>query len=475
MIIRECAVTPSLFARFIPLSIVVAGLVASTATATGTGSDSARGSGESFWGPIPEPSDSLSLVYEDWGEAAWAHAVNLPYHAVRLPLSLVTTGLGAGVMYLDDSGAIPWLARVLGPKDLPYGFTVNFSLGGLVGAGGGATFYHDHVGGERNRLRLTWKSSQNGHHRVVLGTRFSEGQPRVYEVGAGYRTRSNARYFGLGYDAKEEDESFYSQDLTWGGVSVHQDLFAGIRVEPRVLFSAAHARGPHEDDDPTLATQFADDLPPGYRQRSDGVSFGLGLVRDTTTETGRPRLSVYHRLAASYFTSTNDDDISFWSYRAEMQEFLPLWYDDRALAVRGLYARLDPVDGDIPFQRLLTNDDPDLFRGYRDFRWRDQGMAVASAEMRWPLWAGATKDEFGLDVYLFGEAGQVFHDSDELRLDRLEPSYGGGIRFVSFGGFVGRAEYGVSDEESVFRLRGDQIFQFQKGTLFNGRNPIPER
>ena len=36
--------------------------------------DPQTGAGESHWGHIPEPADSLTLVYEDRGAPAWATA-----------------------------------------------------------------------------------------------------------------------------------------------------------------------------------------------------------------------------------------------------------------------------------------------------------------------------------------------------------------------------------------------------------------
>ena len=130
---------------------------------------------------------------------------------------------------------------------------------------------------------------------------------------------------------------------------------------------------------------------------------------------------------------------------------------------------------DIPFQRLMTNDDPDLFRGYRDFRWRGRGMAVLTAEYRWPLWALTHADRLGADLYLLADLGQVFDDFSEISTDAMTLSYGAGIRVLNLRGFVLRFEYARSGEEVVLRLRSDQVFQFAKGGLFHGRDPVPAR
>ena len=36
-------------------------------------------------------------------------------------------------------------------------------------------------------------------------------------------------------------------------------------------------------------------------------------------------------------------------------------------------------------------------------------------------------------------------------------------------------EIAKSEEETVVRIRGDQVFQFAKGGLFHGKNPVPTR
>jgi hypothetical protein len=98
----------------------------------------------------------------------------------------------------------------------------------------------------------------------------------------------------------------------------------------------------------------------------------------------------------------------------------------------------------LPFQRLMTNDDPDLLRGYRDFRWRGRGMVALSAEYRWPLWVHFRPDGPGLDLYLLAEIGQVYNDIDEITGDNLTFSYGAGVRLIGSRDFVARVEYIVS-------------------------------
>lgn len=449
-------------------------LLLATLLASGARAEESQPPVESHWGVFPAETDSVTAVFHHPSPPAWQTVVDVPYHVASVPLRLVVGGIGATVRYLDERHVVYRIARLIGPRELPYGVVGSFSAGGLTGLGVGATAVHDAFFGPDNRFRVGGKTSQNGHHRALLGIELGIGHPRTTQLGFGYRKSPNARFFGIGPTTREADESYYSREMTWMGASLHQTLGANVGVEASVLYSQVHAFGPRDDDDPALKDVY-DATPFGYGHRSDGVSLGIALEHDDTAELGRPETGGYRRLAAHYYTETSRADIAFVTYRAEVQHFFPLWFSKRALALRAFYSWIDPVTGDVPFQRLMTNDDPDLLRGYRDFRWHDRGMAVFTAEYRWPVWASSTVTGTGLDAYLFTDLGQVFGDPDELAARNVTESFGGGLRLVGSKGFTGRIEVGWSDEETIFRIRSDQVFQFQKHGLYHGRNPIPAR
>jgi hypothetical protein len=297
---------------------------------------------------------------------------------------------------------------------------------------------------------------------------------RELEMGVGLRTDANARYFGLGPESHESRESFYSHEVAWGGVGLRQSLARKIQFEARLILSGISARSPGSEE-PALATEFAGEIPPGYDDRSSGASTVLTLAQDTTTENGRPERGGVRRATFAWFQPT-EGDAAFTTARLELQQFIPLWHSKRALALRGHVTRLHyKGDDPIPFQRLLTNDAPDLFRGYKEFRWRDQGLLGLTAEYRWPIWARKSAEDLGVDAYMLFDAGQVYHQTADISADNLTTSYGFGFRLVSAYGFIGTLEFGRSEEESSFRLGAEQVFQFSRNGLYFGRNPFPVR
>jgi hypothetical protein len=452
--------------------VVAAGRAAAAADpAAGASPDSA-----SYWGPMPPPADSVTAVTHNSKKPAWEAALIVPYDIIALPFRGLGYGLGATVTYLDEKGVIATGRKLLGPRTGPFGVLLGFSAGGLSGFGVGLTVLDDAFLSPENRLKLRFQATVRGSRRVTMGLRLRDGHADSFQIGAGYRLQPNARYFGIGPFTPDEDESLYRQEVTWGGVTYTRQLPASFAGLASVIVSAIGARPSEEDDPPSLEEVFPNEIPAGFRDRSDGVTLSFVLRHETVPVEGRPTHGGVQRIKASYFEGTDDDDITFWTYRGEFEQFIPLWFSYRALGVRGYMSWIEQAGNDsIPFQRLMSNDEPDLLRGFHDFRWRDRGMTGLTFEYRWPIWANANAEATGLDAYLLADFGQVFSKLDEVGMRNLTDSYGFGIRMATVAGFVGRAEVSWSNEDTVFRLGSDQIFQFAKSGLYHGRTPVPTR
>lgn len=432
------------------------------------------GIGQSYWGTIPPVADSTSQVMRSQPMPVWEGMLVWPYRVITFPLKLVSIGIGESVEYLDEKKVIYKVGRLLGPREGPLGVQIQLEAGGLSGFGGGAAIQHDAFLGSGNRFRLYGTTTVTGTHRASMGLRFPTGATGQTDVGVGYRQRPNARYFGLGPESAESAKSYYGQNLAWLGTSYLQRVFGNVYLGGDVLLSSVDAKAAREDYVQQISDIFAGELPLGYGSTSKGISIGASLSHVTAIETGRPTRGGSHRIRATYFFG--DDNTEFLTYRVDLQQFFRLWYPTHVLALRIHGSWIDPVgNSEVPFQRLMTNDDPDLMRGFLDFRWRDRGMAVLSAEYRWPLWVLEQPDATGLDLYLLTDVGKVFGEVSEFDFNQLTVSYGAGLRLLGSGGFVLRLEYARSSEGDVWRLRTDQIFQFARGGFFHGRDPVPTR
>ena len=434
---------------------------------------------EAYWDSLPAAADSSDSTHAIFRDPPMPVAEAIFYWPVRVagePIVLLASGLGETVEFLDGKRVIHRVSKLLAPRRGPFGVVPDIQAGGLSGFGGGLSIEHDAFFRKGNLLRLRASGTTHGDTRLSLGTRFPLGEGEYFEFGTGYRVRGNARYFGIGPDSKGRDESFYRQELFWGGAGLRQALGAHVFWEADLLYSSVGAGEPREDTEPSISTKFAGALPAGFGEHSYGVSGSLQLVHDDEGGTGRTTKGGTRRVRVERFESTDKRDVGLWSYRAELQQFMTLWHPYRVLALRGYGSWLDPTGGDvIPFQRLLVNDTPDVLRGYRSFRFRDRGLVAFNSEYRFPISMKQFPGRAGLDLYPLADYGQVFDDAKQIGFNNMKFSYGLGLRVESGNGLVARLEWARSKEETTLLLRADQIFQFMKRGLLYGRDPIPSR
>ena len=409
------------------------------------------------------------------GMPVWEGVLIWPFRVITFPIVIVGTGLAAGVEVLDEHNVIRWVQDRFQPLTGPFGVQVDLTAGGLTGFGVGVAGEYTGLFGPDGRARLQGATSTTGHHLVNAGVTIPVGSRGSIEVAGGYRMRPNARYFGLGPGTSSDDQSYFRQESGWGGASyIHAVGRFEAMVE--VVASTVGARDPRDEDQPPLPERFPAEIPVGYDEFSTGVTVGLGLTHLDHDGSGRPMRGGARRARLWHFSNLDGSGLDFWTFRLEAEQFVPLWYRYHTLALRGVVAWIDRTSPDeVPFQRLMTNRFPDELRGFDALRWRDRGIAILSAEYRWPIWANKRADATGLDLYALADVGQVFRNVHDIGGGNLTTSLGVGMRLGSVRGFVARMEVAWSDEGAQFRLQTDQPFQFLKRTIYHGREPTPHR
>lgn len=432
----------------------------------------AQGYGLSYWGDIPPPSDSTVAPAANRHLPLWEGVLIWPYRVVAFPFRLLADGVVATVGAVDES---PFLRQLFSFRARALTVSPELNVGGLSGFGAGIAIQRDSLGSDDHQLRFRLSGSSRRDARATLGTRFALGDRDHLTLGAGFRDHANTRYYGIGPAAAEQDESVYREVQTWVGAIYSHQFSDDLLIAGAVELTSARTTEPTGDYAPPLSERFADTLPPGWDATTSGLLGGVTIEHDDTDGTARPNRGGRRIAHAAYHVSFEDRWASHWNFRVEAQQFTRLWFPSTVLALRGVLTWLEPVgDAPIPFQRLLHNNDPDLFRGFPDRRWRDRGILLLTAEYRWPVWAYGRADGTGLDGYFLTDIGQVFPELSAIRADDFTVSYGGGLRLVSSGGFVLRLEYARSREGGIWRLQSHQTFQFVRG-LFHGRDAVPTR
>lgn len=410
------------------------------------------------WGAFPPPSDSTLAEFRPAPRPAWEWALDAPYQLAKLPFAVLRLGVREAVIWADESGAVRLAQRILGPYALPGGLMLEFEADGLGGLGVGVDI-RDRASRGR-RLRAALRQSLNAGNEARLSLRLGEA-PRTLILVGGTSNRPDQAFYGLGPFAEADDESEFTQELHWGGLALEAGLPGGFAAELSGIYSDLGSRDRGDDGAPFADLSTA---------RSRGPALGLTLRHDRTEQTGRPSRGGVLTLKALRFFEQEEDYSGFWHLRGALEQFVGLWNSDQTLALRGVMSWIEP-EGEAPvaFTRLLASENPDRMRGYDAGRWRDRGLALATAEYRWPVWAQREPGGLGVDALLFGELGQVFPHLDQLG-DALKTSWGGGLRWIGGDGDFGASfTVGVSEEDTRFSLQFEQAFQYAKGGVYNGR------
>jgi outer membrane protein assembly factor BamA len=436
------------------------------------------GSGASRWGEIPPPAEENTARARSYQRRTWENVLHYPYQIIGVPLWLVGQGLGEAVAWGTESPTANRILHVATLSFLPFESSLGVTAGGDDGLGVSFTGDAKAFRNPSDRLRVALRYTTKDNSKATLGVIFNADGARSTSFGIGYRLKPDTRYYGIGPQTTADQLSYHTTETAWGGGGFRSDFGKGVFAEILGMYTAVATRGPRAGEDPPLEERFPEreDQPAGYGERSEGLALTLALGRDGTSVRGRPQHGNLARAFASWFTATDGTGVEHWSYRLEVQQFLPLWHTRRGFAMRGYFTRILNLGTDaVPFQRLLANDEPDIFRGYKDFRFRGSGMLGLSLEYRFPVWNYSSLDDLGVDAYIFADWGQVFGRTDEVALDNLARSLGVGWRVITTERFMLRLEIGFSEEGTIFRLASEQIFQFQKGGVIHGRSPVPVR
>jgi hypothetical protein len=418
----------------------------------------------SAWGEIPAPADSVTAAFANRGRSAWEWPLYIPYAAINYPLRWIREGTGKGVIWADSHDLFRFISLVPVPK----GVVPSFAWSQQEGLGVGLNFYLP-AGFPNSLARIRGMYSTKQWQKYTAGAIFNKDGRWSAQVGAGYKLMPNLEVYGIGPNTTSDGLAYYKDERVWAGVIVRRRLLENQFVALMGTYSSIDARLPGEDYRPTIEEKYGPDVP-GFGETSNGILARVAWFYNSTTETGDPQRGTMAGVTVGGFAATNTNDISFTAYRFELQQFVPLWFTGRALALRGYMNFIDDTGtAPIPFQRMFINEMPDMFRAFDSGRWRDLGITGVDIEYRFPLIADKKKGGFGIDTVLLTDIGQVFSESSELQIDNLTYSYGFGFRAFMNHFYIGNLEFVWGDEGFQFRLSTKQLFQYSRDVLFQGR------
>jgi hypothetical protein len=301
--------------------------------------------------------------------------------------------------------------------------------------------------------------------------------PRVFDekthadVWFDYLRRTKDNFFGIGSLIPNTSQTNFDLEQRSYNASIYHDFPRSIQVGGYFsLSNSATYRGQNDKDIP-IDTLFSGDpntVPvtkwaPGLLTNTKILSYGGFAVYDLRNNSrGLTKGAYFYGRLGSSQGLKNDSAFSDYGWlEAELDArgYIPLKSDKTSLAVRGYASLKDPRGGSqIPFYDQSFLGGRMYGRGFKNYRYRGDNMVLGSAELRQTVWTQS--EDRGLDVFGFGDAGQVWGDNrsqtdpailanQDFDSRNWRASVGGGVQYRYSNGFAGRVEIGHSHERNL--------------------------
>jgi hypothetical protein len=330
-------------------------------------------------------------------------AVAVPPSATEPQGFLAEPGLVTRAALLAD--------RHLGKDGLTNGIFVDY--GNMIPAAGwgsaGAGYRHWSDG---DNLFVEGSASMSVH-----GYRMAQGRvelPVMFKsrlaIGTQVRWQDFGRlaYFGPGRFSVDEALSNYSIEST--------QVTAHATVRPVRWLALGGQVGWMNPE-----SRYVDGMLRGLDDQRTFVPSEVSLTIDTRDFPDHPTGGIVLRGAGAKYHDRTSGSNTFTRYEGEAAGFLPVANGRVVLALHGWLVGSDVEAGrSVPFYLQPGLGGANSMRGFSDYRFRDDNMLLANAEVRFALFTH-------MDLAAFVDAGSVAGRAGDLDLDQR--SYGGGVRF----------------------------------------------
>jgi outer membrane protein assembly factor BamA len=312
----------------------------------------------------------------------------------------------------------------------------------LLGAAGSVHYEHFFA---RER-KMDTDVSQSTENQAFYRLRYADPgffDPRHPVQGFGeYENDRTARFFGIGANSREQNETNYTLRQVGGEVKV------GRRLMPEMIASLTERlryvtiRQGVVESLPFLKDVFPD--VPG----ENGTfvwAHRLALTYDSRNSQVTPTRGGFGQVFVEVADEAIGSEASFVRYGLEGR-FLWSHVGERlVMAVRGLVERVD--GSNVPFYELSALGGDETLRGFGENRFLDEGRMLVNAEERikvFQLNYGNIRTDIELAVFV--DVGRVFRNFSDLGSGKIQAVVGGGIRFLAASQIVAKIDVGVGSE-----------------------------
>jgi len=398
--------------------------------------------GDSTWVAPAEPvsaspqGDGPRVAPRDH-ERRWETVLRTPFRVAFFPLRVVSLGFQgvaawAGPRYFDPKPPRP--ARS-GPV-----FSPRFMVGGVNDVGGGPGVKWAGFPSTSDRFDASASISTRDRRKARIREIMGDKRPVGFRLLADYDYEPDHKYFGIGNEASKDDLSYY--------------LLATSRVEGTLLFGSSPLKqvrlvggyssmSPRRGyfGTPLLEDTFTPSEVPFEHRTTREFTYGVTGDLASVDDVRDPSRGAHARwdLRRANGQGANDPDYDQW--RVEARAYVPVFAKRRVLAFRAVYAGVDPRGSTttLPYYRLVTNEDANVFAAYSSERFRDRQLLLGRIEYRWMIL-------YRISAVALYELGEVAPRASAFSLPASHRSIGGGLRFGISDIAVARLEVARSSE-----------------------------
>ena len=293
---------------------------------------------------------------------------------------------------------------------------------------------------------LFLRQTSSGGISLFDKTKDREGNLFLYAE-VSYRDFTEEDFYGLGNDSSEANRSDYRiSGPSYEGVGAFRisermaALFRGGYFQPELREGKDSTIPPTQD-------VFNDVTAPGLDEQPNFFRFASQIFYDYRDIPGNPNRGGMFAFTYARIFDQGTDLFNFYRVAFDARQYIPLWSEQRTLALR-FYTSLDQAkdNNQVPFYLMQTLGGSDSLRGYPDFRFRDKNLLLLSAEYRW-------EPAPPVELVLFYDTGKVFPVRSDFSLSDLKYGYGFGIRLKTETSVQVRFDIGRSEEGTNFYLK----------------------
>ncbi len=365
------------------------------------------------------------------GDRAWADVRYFPIPAVSTSENDGNdTGFIVPILVTDPSG------------DLKYLVAPMFIVNSIVGARGTLNIFRYDSGGRETRFIGSYTEE------IERKLGFSYTDPAfwngeyAYKVGASFFKNATSRFFGIGPDTPETDETNYTARefrANWQ-FGVHVNEVTQLAVGERFREVRVQRGG---TDLPFSKEQFPNvDGMEGASILGHRVTFLYDTRDNLVSPTDGTQVTAYAELDQNLRNGTNP---VYYRYRLELKKLFPSQSKRAILVVRG---DLQTTFGNqVPFYERSSLGGQNNLRGFGEDRFIDDHLVVLNVEQRLHVLRTRIVNVVAeFEVAPFVDMGKVFSTFRTRQFKDYEVTPGIGFRGMVRPSVVGRVDYGYSDE-----------------------------